>query len=64
MEIIFLTILISLALSFAFLFLFIWSASKDQYDDLVTPGYRILMDEENTENTEIPLWEDPNESRE
>ena len=61
MEIIYLTLLISLILSFSFLGLFIWSNSKGQYDDLTTPGYRIFMDDENTENNEISIQEEIDE---
>lgn len=47
MNIIFFTLGVSLLLSVSFLGLFIWSTKKGQYDDLVTPGHRALMDESN-----------------
>ncbi|NIP30478.1 MAG: cbb3-type cytochrome oxidase assembly protein CcoS [Candidatus Dadabacteria bacterium] len=46
MEIIYLTLFISLSLAFLFLGIFIWSVIKGQYDDLKTPGYKALIDNE------------------
>ena len=51
MNIIFLTLGVSLMLSITFLGLFLWSTKKGQYDDLVTPGQRLLIDENNKNNT-------------
>jgi cbb3-type cytochrome oxidase maturation protein len=45
MNIIFFTLGVSLLLSVSFLALFLWSTKKGQYDDLVTPGHRVLVDE-------------------
>lgn len=36
---------VSLAVATGFLFAFLWSVKKNQYDDTITPAYRILMDE-------------------
>lgn len=47
MNIIFFTLGVSLLLSVSFLGLFLWSTKKGQYDDLVTPGHRALVDENN-----------------
>jgi len=49
MEII--TFLIPLALILALFFIggFIWMTMKGQYDDLETPGHRMLLDETKTE---------------
>lgn len=45
MTIIFFTLIISLALAAVFLGVFIWAARTGQYDDLKTPGHRILIDD-------------------
>ena len=50
MNIIFFTLGVSLLLSLSFLGLFLWSTKKGQYDDLVTPGHRALMDESKLNN--------------
>lgn len=49
MQIIFLTIAVSFILAAVFLAVFLWSAKSGQYDDLVTPGHRMLIDETNSE---------------
>ncbi|NIP37613.1 MAG: cbb3-type cytochrome oxidase assembly protein CcoS [Candidatus Dadabacteria bacterium] len=46
MNIIFFTLGISLLLSLSFLLFFIWSTKKGQYDDLVTPSHRALLENE------------------
>ncbi len=46
MNIIYLLIPIALMLGGFFLFGYIWSARQGQYDDLETPAYRILLEEE------------------
>lgn len=48
MNIIFLTLGVSLAIAVFFLAAFIWATSKGQYDDLETPGHRMLLDDEDT----------------
>ena len=53
MNIIFLTLGVSLALSLTFLGLFLWSTKKGQYDDLVTPGQRALVDEKDKSNEKL-----------
>ena len=45
MLIVILTISISLLLAGVFVVAFIWSAKTGQYDDLVTPAHRALLDE-------------------
>ena len=45
MTIIFMTIIMSLFLALVFLLTFIWATRSGQYDDLVTPGHRALLDE-------------------
>lgn len=44
MLIVFLTISVSLILATIFVVAFIWSAKSGQYDDLVTPAHRVLLD--------------------
>jgi cbb3-type cytochrome oxidase maturation protein len=46
MSILFFLIPISLALAVCFVIGFVWSVKSGQYDDLDTPAYRILLDEE------------------
>ncbi|HSG30990.1 MAG TPA: cbb3-type cytochrome oxidase assembly protein CcoS [Thermodesulfobacteriota bacterium] len=46
MNIIFFTLGVSLLLSLSFLLFFIWSTKKGQYDDLVTPSHRAILDNE------------------
>jgi len=51
MNIIFLTLGVSIAIALLFLGAFIWAARKGQYDDLETPGHRMLLDDYETEKT-------------
>lgn len=46
MTVIFILIGCSLVLALIFLGAFFWSIKNGQNDDLVTPGYRMLFDEE------------------
>lgn len=55
MTIIYFTLAISLLLAGVFLGVFIWATRSGQYDDLTTPGHRILIDdykERNNKSTE------------
>ena len=52
MNIIFLTLGVSIAIALIFLAAFIWAASKGQYDDLETPGHRMLLDDDGTDTKE------------
>ena len=45
MNIIFLTLGISIAMALVFLIAFIWATKKGQYDDLTTPSERMLLDD-------------------
>lgn len=45
MNIIFLTLGISIAMALVFLVAFIWATRKGQYDDLTTPSERMLLDD-------------------
>jgi len=45
MNIIFLTLGISIAIALIFLSAFIWATKKGQYDDLTTPSQRMLLDD-------------------
>lgn len=49
MTIIYFTLAISLILAGVFLAVFIWATRTGQYDDLVTPGHRILTDDNKSE---------------
>lgn len=46
MEIIYLLLPLALALGGIFLLSFIWAARHGQYDDLETPKYRMLLDQD------------------
>jgi len=59
MNIIFLTLGVSIAIAVSFLFAFIWAARNGQYDDLETPGHRMLLDDDDeTEKTNKNKTED------
>jgi len=45
MNIIFLTLAVSIILALAFLVAFIWATKKGQYDDLTTPSQRMLIED-------------------
>ena len=61
MLIVILTISISLLLATVFVIAFIWSAKSGQYDDLVTPAHRALLDDsENLNNKVETTTEDKN----
>ncbi len=45
MNIVFLTLAVSIILALIFLVAFIWSAKKGQYDDLTTPSRRMLIED-------------------
>lgn len=47
MNVLYFAIPIALLLGFLFLFLFIWATKSGQYDDLDTPSYKILIDDDN-----------------
>ncbi|MCI0481936.1 MAG: cbb3-type cytochrome oxidase assembly protein CcoS [Candidatus Dadabacteria bacterium] len=49
MNIIFLTLGVSITIALVFLAAFIWAAGKGQYDDLETPGHRMLLDDYDTD---------------
>jgi len=48
MDILYLLIPLSLVLVFVIAALFWWSLKSGQYEDLEGPGYRILMDDDET----------------
>jgi len=48
MDILYLLIPLSLVLVFVIAWFFWWSLRNNQYDDLDGPGYRILMDDDDT----------------
>ena len=45
MNIIFLTLTVSIILALVFLVAFIWATKKGQYDDLTTPSQRMLIED-------------------
>jgi len=45
MNILFFTLAISIAMALIFLIAFIWATKRGQYDDLITPSHRILIDD-------------------
>jgi cbb3-type cytochrome oxidase maturation protein len=47
MEIMIILLPLAIFLGGVFLAAFIWSARKGQYDDLETPRFRMLLDDEN-----------------
>ncbi|PWH86337.1 cbb3-type cytochrome oxidase assembly protein CcoS [Brumimicrobium oceani] len=60
MEIIYVMLVVSLLLALLFLISFIWANKTGQYDDDVTPGMRMLFeDEEVKEKVEIEVKEKP-----
>ncbi len=58
MNIIFLTLGVSIAIGAVFLIAFIWAAGKGQYDDLETPSHRMLLDDYETEQRNHNVKED------
>ncbi|RYM32049.1 cbb3-type cytochrome oxidase assembly protein CcoS [Brumimicrobium glaciale] len=63
MEIMYVMLLVSLFLAVIFFISFIWANKSGQYDDDVTPGMRILYDDEevveekpNNEKTKKEEW--------
>ncbi len=51
MNIIFLTLGVSIAIAVVFLAAFVWATGRGQYDDLETPSHRMLLDDYESENT-------------
>lgn len=52
MDILYLLIPLSLVLVFLFAALFWWALHSGQFDDLVGPAYRILLDDDSTAKEE------------
>ena len=62
MEIIYVMLVVSLILALVFLASFIWANKTGQYDDDVTPGMRILFDDEEVKekvDLEVEVKEKP-----
>jgi len=53
MEIMFVMLLVSLFIALIFLFSFIWANKSGQYEDDVTPGIRILYDDEAVDDKNV-----------
>lgn len=62
MEIMYVMLLVSLFLALIFFVSFIWANKSGQYDDDVTPGMRILYDDEEVVK-EKPNKEKPNKEK-
>ncbi len=52
MNVLYFAIPIALILGAVFLALFIWATKSGQYDDLETPSYKILIDDETQKRKE------------
>ena len=52
MDILFFTIPLALILAIIFISIFILSVKLGQYEDLKTPSYKILLEDEKLEDTE------------
>jgi cbb3-type cytochrome oxidase maturation protein len=63
MNILLFTLAVSIFLALAFLIGFIWATKKGQYDDLVTPSYRMLIDEEDEKYLDDKKKEDSEDAR-
>lgn len=58
MNIIFLTLGVSITIAVIFLAAFVWATGKGQYDDLETPSHRMLLDDYESEDSHRKLKED------
>lgn len=58
MNIIFLTLGVSIFIAIIFLAAFIWATRKGQYDDLETPSHRMLLDDYENESGNNKVKED------
>ncbi|MGK5088040.1 cbb3-type cytochrome oxidase assembly protein CcoS [Bdellovibrionota bacterium FG-2] len=52
MNIVFILLPFALLLGFGFLAIFIWMVSSGQFDDLETPAYRVLFEDNETRGDE------------
>lgn len=50
MNVVWFLIPVSILLGILFLVAFIWSVKKGQLDDMETPAYRMLLDDEESKN--------------
>lgn len=53
MNIIFYIIPLAVALGAFFIILFIWATKSGQYDDMDTPAYKILIEDQTSNNKNI-----------
>lgn len=58
MEILILLIPLSVLIAFGIGVFFWWSAESGQFDDLESPGQRILLDDDGTETVSSPTASD------
>lgn len=61
MDILFLTLPLALLLAVIFIIIFIISVKVGQYDDLETPAYKILLEEENKVDNNMLIKDESNE---
>ncbi|MCX7165044.1 MAG: cbb3-type cytochrome oxidase assembly protein CcoS [Rhodocyclales bacterium] len=64
MDILYLLIPLSLVLVFVIAALFWWSLKSGQYEDLEGPGYRVLMDDDETDAPAKRSTVDPDQGTE
>ena len=58
MEVIVVLLPLALLLGLFFLAAFVWSAKKGQYDDLETPRFRMLLDDQKISNKKLTSIKD------
>lgn len=59
MEIMYVMLFVSLLMALVFLASFIWANKTGQYEDDVTPGMRILFDDEEVKDKKVEVKEKP-----
>ena len=60
MSVLFFSVPIALLLAFIFVAAFVWSTKKGQFDDLDTPAHKMLLDDEEVEETTENIIEKKN----
>lgn len=58
MEIIVILLPLAILLGATFIIAFIWSAKKGQYDDLETPRFRMLLEDNHIKRNDSPSRKD------
>ncbi len=57
MTILYVIIPIAIFLVSFFVWIFLWAVRNEQFDDLETPAYRILIDDWNDKLKETKIWD-------